>query len=287
MGLDPIILHTVVAVGEANVNEQAGESMHVCASAFLYAYPKTWTAGENNSDFRLWLVTCKHVINSLMQRGKIMVRFNTSMDSLIRSVLATLQDSPASSDKKISIFEHLVNKQKQTFRISLKPGGGPNWTLSETADVAVIPAYPEHLVKEHIQWGSFSARKNAVTREGFVKFGLGEGDDVFMVGFPVGWRTGWQDWPIVRKGILSQVQGFLKGDHLTYLVDGSGFPGHSGGPVLTKDIYNMPGYRLIGMVSSSSLHVKDDIREMADLINVVPVDQIDRTIEQAMLLGEI
>lgn len=286
MGLDPRILHAVVALGEKNTDKKAVEPMNVCASAFLYSYPKPWTAGKNNNDFRLWLVTCKHVIDSLVQKGEIMVRFNTSMDSLIRSVLATLQNSPASSDEK-SIFEHLVNKQKQTFRISLKPGGVPSWTLSETADVAVIPAYPEHLVKEHIQWGSFSARRNAVTREGFIEFSLGEGDDVFMVGFPVGWRTGWQDWPIVRKGILSQVQGFVKGDHLTYLVDGSGFPGHSGGPVLTKDIYNMPGYRLIGMVSSSSLHVKDNIREMADLIHVVPVDEIDRTIEQAMVLGAI
>ena len=283
MGLDPRILHTVVAVGEENIGKKVGEPMHVGASAFLYAYPKPWTAGENNSDFRLWLVTCKHVINSLIPKGKMMVRFNTSMDSLLRLVYEALQDSSISPDKKVNIFQHLTGPQKQNFIIPLGPGNGPRWTLSQTADVAVMPVLLKDLQTKNLQWMCFSARRNAVTREEFLKFGLGEGDDVFMIGFPIGWRPGRQDWPVVRKGILSQVQGFVKGDHSTYLVDGSGFPGHSGGPVLTKDIYNMPGFRLVGMVSASSLHVGYSVRENADLIHVVPVDDIDKTIECAML----
>ena len=287
MGLDTRILHTVIAVGEENIDKRAGEPMHVGASAFLYAYPKPWTAGENNSDFRLWLVTCKHVINSLTPKGKMMVRFNRLENSFLRLAFDALLDPSVSPDKKVNISQHLTGPQKQNFIILLEPGNGPRWTLSETADVAVMPVLLKDLETKNLQWGCFSARRNAVTREGFSQFGLGEGDDVFMIGFPSGWRTGRYDWPIVRKGILSQVQGFVKGDHSTYLVDGSGFPGHSGGPVLTKDIYNMPGYRLIGMVSKRSLYVEGNLKENADLIYVVPVDDIDKTIECAMLSGAI
>lgn len=70
MGLNPRILHTVVAVGAENLNAVTGEQMHVSASAFLYAYPKPWTTGKSFDDLQLWLVTCRHVIDSLRPRGK-------------------------------------------------------------------------------------------------------------------------------------------------------------------------------------------------------------------------
>ena len=69
-----------------------------------------------------------------------------------------------------------------------------------------------------------------------------------------------KDHPIVRYGMLAQIQGWLREEHDTFLVDGSGFPENSGGPVVTKPQFgavegtqNVPGAWLVGMVSERRL----------------------------------
>ena len=271
--LPPRYLNAVVLIAPQSALEEMeamGQSMYDydCASGFLYAYPKLGTTGKTNADFRLWLVTCKHVIESTKE-DRIMVRLNKS-----------------------------VEEEIQPFQIYLEKGKGPDWIEHPTADVAVIPTSPKDLESKKLQWEIFAARRNTLTREKAAEVGLSEGDEVFMLGFPTGWQPGRQDYPIVRHGVLAQIQGWLKKDHDTFLLDGSGFSGNSGGPVVTKpQIFAVPGASvvdsssLIGMVSERRWSWVPEnggmtVKETADLVVVTPMDAIDETIELAMKMEE-
>ena len=229
------------------------------ATGFLYAYPTS--EGQADDGFKLWLVTCKHVIQTTTEKNlnEIMVRLNKS-----------------------------GNRGKQTFRLSHRQGEGSGWTLHQEADVAVIPISWSVLDSREVQWETFGAGRNAMRREEAVKFGLSEGDEVFVLGFPIGWRSGRQDYPIVRHGMLAQIQGWLRKEHDTFLVDGSGFPGNSGGPIITKPQFgaiegtkNVLGSWLLGMVSERKISLSPVV-ETADLIESVSMDLIDETVRRAM-----
>ena len=284
--LPPKYLQSIVALGEMadpESREAPGEPMRNLATGFLYAYPRA--EGQTHDGFRLWLVTCKHVILQPREENpdEIMVRLNKS-----------------------------GNQGMQTFRISLRQGEEPKWTLHPKADVAVIPASCSDLESKGVQWETFAEGRNALKRKDAIEVGLSEGDEVFVLGFPVGWRPGSQDYPIVRHGMLAQIQGWLRGEHHTFLVDGSGFPGNSGGPVVTKPQFravegtrNVPRSWLVGMVCKRELSTQPvDLQipsllawlvrmvrkiipspyalETADLIECVPMDLIDETVVLAM-----
>ena len=266
--LPPKYLKSVVALGEMTGIGRllvTGEPMSETATGFLYAYPISDKQVHNG--YRLWLVTCKHAIQPDM-----MVRLNKS-----------------------------GNQGKQTFNI--RQSEGNEWTLHPGADVAVIPAVWEDFEKKGLQWETFAARGkvlrgagvvevgNALKRADAVEISLSEGGEVFVLGFPIGWRAGKQDYPIVRHGMLAQIQGWIDSDHDTFLVDGSGFPGNSGGPVITKPEMGaaegtqaVPGAWLIGMVMKRSFSPIGEGKETADLIEVVPMDLIDETVEMAMAM---
>ena len=275
--IPPKYLEAVVALGlrsDLEGKEVKGEPMRAAATGFLYAYPES--EGHAHGGFRLWLVTCKHVVERVREAtngDEILVRLNSS--------------------------EH---RGMQTFRISLRQGEGADWTLHPNADVAVIPTSWPDLESKGVQWETFAAGRNALRRTEALEAGLSEGDEVFILGFPVGWQPGRQDYPTVRHGMLAQIRGWLRGEHDTFLVDGSGFPGNSGGPVVTKPqvgsvegTRTVPGSWLVGMVSERKLSDSPIIvgasaeaaglirvKETADLIEVVPMDLIDETVAMAM-----
>lgn len=273
--LPPRYLHSVAAIGIESSREQlarTGELMEPRATAFLYAFPRSGHVSDQASGFRLWLVTCAHEIDDLAK--------HCSHDMLVR-------------------MNKSVSADMQTFRISLLDDGSPDWTRHPDLDVAAIPTSWQDLEAKGVRWETFAAGRNALTRGGALALGLSEGDEVYMAGFPEGWRTGKQDYPIVRHGVLAQVQGWLKGEHETFLVDGSGFPGNSGGPVVTKPhsvpisgTQAVPDSWLIGMVSErrfspisseySDRYEPDAFEETADLVEVVPMDAVDQVVQLAM-----
>ena len=113
-----------------------------------------------------------------------------------------------------------------------------------------------------------------------------EGDEVFIVGFPCGFYEDVKNYPTVRQGVLAQIQPYLKGTAQTFLIDGSVFGGHSGGPVITKPqatsikgTHQFTKNALVGMVTGTQLDPATE--ENADLGIVVPLDTINDTIEMA------
>jgi hypothetical protein len=83
---------------------------------------------------------------------------------------------------------------------------------------------------------------------------LNEGDDIYILGFPIGIGADEHYSPVYRSGIIS-----LKENKNEFLIDANIYPGNSGGPVFMKpSIFDyrhnsmgetIPGY-LIGIVSS-------------------------------------
>ena len=269
-------MNSVVALGvlaDDDEGGRTGEPMSRRATGFLYGYPASVNQDDDEVGFRSWLITCAHVIRGVRDNGhgEMLVRMNRS-----------------------------ARDGKQSFEISLRGDGRLGWFLHPDKDVAVIPASPRDLESNRIEWGVFASGRNALTRDEVVSIGLSEGAEVFVLGFPVGWREGRQDYPIVRHGVLAQVQGWLNGEHETFLVDGSGFPGNSGGPVVTELWSSFArgevpesSFSLVGMVSCGMTHrvvpgEESDlgevvvVEESADLIEVIPVDAIDETIRLAM-----
>lgn len=129
-----------------------------------------------------------------------------------------------------------------------------------------------------------------------------ESTPVFMIGFPDGMiEGGKKNYPVVRSGTIAQIQGYLDGDpeHPGFLVDGSGFGGNSGGPVVvpkgtwnpsSETLSRLSDTILIGIVSSSMHTIAIDrdqesseVMENADLIRIVPVDSINNLIHRYYL----
>ena len=74
-------------------------------------------------------------------------------------------------------------------------------------------------------------------RERCRRLHIREGQDTVTVGFPEGAMPDLQgnsrQWPIVRSGTIARFGPYLAGITDTFLIDGSFFPGQSGGPVWT------------------------------------------------------
>lgn len=267
-------LQRVAAIG-ASKKKLSGavdvDSMDVIAAGFFYDYPSERFSDDGTRLLRRWLVTCKHVIGKARHAGN-------------RSILIRLNYRPGLGT---TVFALPTYYQYWTDHPEV------DVTVTETAWTLENPA--------QIQYGKFTHGVDSLTKRECVDKGLFEGDGVFFVGFPTGWEPARQDHPIVRSGVLAQVQGWFAGDHDTYLVDGSGFPGNSGGPVIVKPqlmSFNNFGQvdiaYLIGVVAERRLSEiepiavsgdeKTHLEETADLVEVVPVDAINETIERAMQL---
>lgn len=81
-----------------------------------------------------------------------------------------------------------------------------------------------------------------------------EGNEVFVLGFPLGLAGESRNYTIVRQGIVARIHDWYDDEAKVFLVDASIFPGNSGGPVLAKPTMHTYGKAittatLIGMVS--------------------------------------
>ena len=252
-------------VGHTAVDELE-DFVSTVGTAFFYAYPQRGTNGTDLSQMGGWLVTAKHII----------------------------QKASHDSQKTIALR---VNLEDGSGVEILPPGADVIWHHHETLDVSVSFVDTMDLIDKRYHLKHITASLHAFNRTGAIKFGLTEGDAVFTIGFPLGWQEGIQDYPVVRQGIIAEIRGWLNGDHDTFLVDGSAFPGMSGGPVLSKTTeYTSDGrigekFRLIGLISKiaqskleyeevSEIHLA--AKESADLITIIPTDAIHETIEAAM-----
>ncbi len=264
--LPPMYLNTVVALGCPGDNQEIKYS----ATGFLYAYPTGEVDEEGEKTFWTFLVTNRHVFETIFQHSEILS----------------------------SRFNKLDATGSSAYSVSRK---NANWTAhpDPECDVAVLGINPDQLMADNIEH-TFFYDDRALTCEQAATLGVSEGDGVFILGFPLGQAGDERNYVIARQGIIGRAQHWLRGNASTFLIDASIFPGNSGGPVLLKpEAVAIRGTKandkcaLIGMVSSYLPYQEVAVsqqtgrprmifEENSGLATVVPCDAINEAIQAAI-----
>lgn len=171
---------------------------------------------------------------------------------------------------------------------SVVHASGIPWETTGGADLAVLPllVYPElalHVIDLDIVGIGLSRFRSWDT--------VNEGDDIYVLGFPMRIGSGDHYAPVVRSGVVA-----LKEQPGKFLIDANIYPGNSGGPVFTRSSAfdyrtrtlggsGESGY-LIGIVSAylpytdvaispQTHHVRVTFEENSGLAVVYSADQIE------------
>ncbi len=244
----------------------------VHGTGFFYNAPRFTDENQNTT----WFVTCRHVYEGIYDGHDT------------AHVWINRRDGRGATPVPVPLRDNLDR---------------PLWTVHSEHDVAVLAVggvLGKELIGE-IAVEVFPQRDHSLTKSEAQSVGVSEGDGVFILGFPVGWKRSFHHYPVVRYGIIAQIRGLFDGWHSTYLVDGSAFGGNSGSPVITKfEVASIRGLQansethLIGMVSAYATNpasvdetpeqqvlTRLSAIENADLIIVIPMDHINETIDHA------
>ena len=269
--IPPLFLDTVVALGVMSQDKK----ITYTSTGFLYGYPVSETDEHAEKNYRIFLVTNRHVFrDALKSQTVLQARFNRR-----------------------------VGAGANIYQIELKGSdGSTSWVVhpKPDIDVAAIEINPHKLKTDGIECVWFVANEHTITLAQARTNEISEGDGVFVLGFPLGQAGYERNYTIVRQGIIARIQDWLVGDARTFLIDSSIFPGNSGGPVLLKpELTSIQGTKhndrcaLIGMVSSYLTYQEVAIsqqtgrqrmvfEENSGLGVVVPYDAIQETIKVAI-----
>ena len=169
------------------------------------------------------------------------------------------------------------------------------WTMhpDPDVDVAVMPFHSEDADGNSVTVPSF-LEGHRMARTELMESEFREGNEVLVLGFPLGLAGNSRNYPIVRQGIVARIHDWYDEEARVFLIDSSIFPGNSGGPVLAKPTIHTYGKaistaKLIGMVSGYVPYLdiaRSDqtglpilaAQENSGLGIVVPIDAIEETI---------
>lgn len=254
------------------INDKSG---NVWGTGFCFVYPSDYSDIEN-SEWESWYVTCAHVIDAIEEN-------DTS------TYIEINKEDQGRERFKYSIKHYWMRHKGWIDRCShLGPIADRLYTSDDAVvDVAVARGLTSGTYEgfDKLDWWGFPPKVHLFKSDLMI---LSEGDEVFVIGFPIGFEEDLKNWPVVRQGVLAQIQPYLQGGAGIFLIDGSVFNGNSGGPVVTKpqsvSIEGTHKFRknaLIGMVSGYRDNSYIGIGENADLGVVIPLDTIRDTIEMA------
>jgi Trypsin-like peptidase domain len=271
--IPPDALNSVIAIG---YSDSSGK--HWIASGFLYRV-LVRKVSSSSGLYEIYLVSNAHVIQKLQTKGvnETLVHFNPSSSTGI---------------------------QEYSFPMRNKEGQEA-WFLNPSADVAVASFDLPEDVRQRITGFDAISSEFAADRAQMGQLGVMEGDDVLVMGFPIGVFTGElarslfpgdRNFPFVRAGTISRISDAIALVTNQFLIDSLVFPGDSGGPVLLKPAFGaVSGTKLInrpyliGMVEGYLPYVDTAIspqtgrprvsfEENSGLAVVVPVDFINQTV---------
>ena len=253
-------LDTVVAIG----HRQPDSSIQYTASGFVYGFNADQT-DQGHKLYFSFIVTNRHVLKG-------------------SSVLFTRQNYPSAPNYPSGA--NLV-------------GDAPlaQWTVHPDPDID-LALFPINVPGLDTGPVSFYNDKDTMLRDELIQTEFREGNEVFVLGFPMAMVGGDKNYVIARQGIIARIQDWYEGAAKSYLLDSSVFPGNSGGPVLAKPTLHTYGSaitraKLIGMVSGY-VPFRDVARsdqtglpmltsqENSGLAVVVPVDVIEEAIAVAL-----
>jgi S1-C subfamily serine protease len=201
-----------------------------------------------------------------------------------------------------------LNSQKVTdpvreFTINLKNADGTDLWVSHpdpSVDVSVVHINGNYLREQGLQSTFFAADIHVADKAKLKEIGTAIGDDVFVLGFPMGISgTLQRNYVIARRGSIARLDDALNSNATTFLIDAFVFPGNSGGPVVSApELIAVTGTKsqdkayLIGMVrsylpytdvafSQQTGQPRMVSQENSEFAEVIPVDYINETIQAA------
>jgi len=173
-----------------------------------------------------------------------------------------------------------------------------DWLVDSERGVALLPLDPERIKEDAIRCETFDLWGGALESGHLRRRGVGEGDDVLVLGFaPERLRV--RPVTMVRKGIIARIQDFYGRRSPSFLVEATTFAGNTGSPVVIRPAHGKRGQpltyptpHLIGLVSDSLPNPEGPFRHDEEgramlvrlhtgLVRVVPVDAILRMVRTA------
>ena len=220
--IPPYFLDTVAAVGVRHM--EPSDAIHYSASAFVFGYPGS--PPTKPVSYWVFVVTNRHVVDHDRQ---IWVRFH----------------APAGARPKV---------------LPIPRGPRPlPWLVHPDPDVdlAVLPLDAMQLPPDLVPNRFLTLKSHTVTVGDLRSSEFSEGNEVFVLGFPLGIVGADQNYVIVRHGVVARIQDWYDGRSKNFLIDSSIFPGNSGGPVILKPVmWSASGARrftrpkVLGLVSA-------------------------------------
>ena len=215
-------------------------SEEVWGTGFCFAYISDYSDIEN-AKCEYWFVTCAHVIDAIEEHQAP----NRHIDRATY-ININQEEGPHRYGFEYSIpsgvpivhEQYWIRHKEWIDRCSrLGPISKRPYTPDDAVvDIAVARGLDFNTYKKgELDWWGFPPKTHLFKSDLMI---LSEGDEVFIIGFPTGFEKDNKNWPVVRQGVLAQIQPYLQGKAGIFLIDGSVFGGNSGGPVVTKATVN-------------------------------------------------
>jgi S1-C subfamily serine protease len=289
--LPEVFLDCVVAIGFVGPGVRNGVAVermwHTIGTGFFWGTVAVPNDDASKRLYDTYLVTAAHVVtdcDNLLKTnpklGPVKVRVNP---------LAS-----ATSAVEFDLFDQLSDSVATWIR-------NPN-----SKDISVISVNLAPLRDKQFSSAFFPDDLWAADTDKLRNVGVGVGDGVFVLGFPMDMAGDQRNYVIVREGIVARIAEMLDGAADYFLVDSFIFPGNSGGPVILRPenaFDAMQGTKansqslLIGVVVESISYVDNAVsqqtgrprvsfEENAGLGKVLPVDYIRDAVSAARLIAK-
>jgi S1-C subfamily serine protease len=254
-------INTVAAIGAVQ-----GEKIIWIGTGFFFGIKSEELIGERYG-YNVYFVTNKHVFEG---HQNVLLRFN-----------------PTNSDTGKDFPLVLIDQNGQRVW-----HGHPD----SDVDVAVLSVNFNYLKEQNVICSFFENDTHGLGKDEMIEQGLFEGDNVYVLGFPMGLVTE-RKYVLVRSGIISRISDLYENSSKEFIIDAPVFPGNSGGPVLCKpELIAIQGTKaiekcsLIGLVKSyipyrdvaisqQTGNTRVVFEENSGLTVVEPVDHIVQAIE--------
>ena len=111
----------------------------------------------------------------------------------------------------------------------------PLWKTHQEkdVDVGIVPIAADKLQQDNVEF-FWITESDFAYMDKIKELGISQGDEIFVLGFPMGIAGEEKKYVIVKGGIISRLDDEIIRSTKTFLVDSSVFPGNSGGPVILK-----------------------------------------------------
>lgn len=177
-------------------------------------------------------------------------------------------------------------------RVSIEDANGAAlWLQHDRFDIAATAMNVAVLKSQGIDV-TFIPDEQIRSSDEMLSVPIGAGDDVFVLGFPMGMTGSTRNYGIARSGMIARLDRDIVTERNAYLVDSFVFPGNSGGPVALRPTavalqgsQAVPHAHVIGLVSAyvpyldvalsqQTQRPRVVFEENSGLVDVVPLEAL-------------